>query len=309
MALCRVCKDKGIKKEADVFLKEDKLYLCEQHFNERFEKNVLSTIKKYRMAKKDDKILVALSGGKDSMALWYVLNKLGYNAKGFHIDLGIGEYSKKSKEVVLTLANILKQEVIIIDIKKELGATIPKIANKITRKTCAICGTIKRYYFNYVAHKNRFNIIATGHNFDDEVSTLFGNILQWNFKYLSKKYPVLWEDEFFPRKIKPFALTTEEEIINYVKFNKIPYITCRCPMSENTPTNYIYKEILLELSGKFRGLRKKFYKTYLKDVFPLFNQQKEKYLNKKLTHCKICGEPSLHEICSVCQIKQKLKEN
>ena len=79
--------------------------------------------------------------------------------------------------------------------------------------------------------------------------------------------------------------------------------------AKKTPTSLIYKETLMELSKKFRGIRKKFYKVYLKDVFNKFAQDKEKYLNnKKLQFCKICGEPSLNEICNICKLKKEFKK-
>ena len=71
------------------------------------EKRFIDTVKKYKLFNKKEKILVALSGGKDSTVVAYLLKKNGYNIEGFHIDLEIGEYSKKCRKAVEELCNDL----------------------------------------------------------------------------------------------------------------------------------------------------------------------------------------------------------
>ena len=84
-------------------MRQHRLALCEAHFVEWVEKMTFSFIKKHRMFEPDDRILVAVSGGKDSLSLWRILLKLGFQADGLYMDLGIDagcSYSKRSGEYV-----------------------------------------------------------------------------------------------------------------------------------------------------------------------------------------------------------------
>jgi uncharacterized protein (TIGR00269 family) len=301
---CRICRTKGIKKDAVVFLPHHRLALCKDHFIEWFEKRVDKTIKEFRMFNKKDRILVAVSGGKDSLALWHALHKLGYEADGLYIDLGIGEYSQLSKELAKNFADKISRTLHIVDLKEELY-TIPTIEKTVDRPACSACGVIKRYYMNKYARELGYNVIATGHNLDDEAAVLFGNTLQWDLKYLSRQYPVLKEEGDFVRKVKPLCKITEKESALYSVFNNIDYIEEECPFSEGA-SSIEYKLVINQLEEKHPGIKLKFYSDFLRKVYPIFKhyqEEKEKGLNK----CEICGEPSYSNICGVCRIKLQVE--
>lgn len=80
---CTICKAKGGKEKAVVFLPHHRLALCRDHYIQWFEKRVEKNDKRVQDVLKKDRILVAVSGGKDSLTLWNVLTKLGYEADGF----------------------------------------------------------------------------------------------------------------------------------------------------------------------------------------------------------------------------------
>ncbi len=280
-----------------------RLALCKEHFVEWFERYTERTIKEFKMFTKKDRILVAISGGKDSLSLWHVLRKLGYEADGLYIDLGIGEYSKKSKEKVERFAQRINARVIVVDLKEEL-ASIPELKKVTTREACSVCGLVKRYNFNRVAKEHGYNVVATGHNLDDEASALFANVLNWNEKYLGRKYPVLEEEEGFVRKVKPFCKFTEKETALYSLLNGIDYIEEECPFSEGA-TFIFYKKVLNEIEEKIPGTKLRFYLDYLRKIYPKFRKPEEK---KELKPCKVCGEPTMGEICSVCRMKERLKK-
>ncbi|HIQ49388.1 MAG TPA: TIGR00269 family protein [Aquifex aeolicus] len=296
MKRCRVCKNKAI-----IYMPHHRLALCRNHFIEWFEKYTEKTIKEFKMFTKKDKILVAISGGKDSLALWYVLGKLGYKADGLYIHLGIGEYSERSKEKVYKFAERVGGNVIIVDLKEEV-ATIPELVKISSREACSVCGLVKRYNFNKVAKEKGYNVVATGHNLDDEASALLANVLNWNEKYLGRKYPVLEEEEGFVRKVKPFCKFTEKETALYALLNGIDFIEEECPFSEDA-TSVFYKEILNKIEERSPGTKLRFYLDYLRKIYPKFKKEEDK---KNLKPCKVCGQPTMADICPVCRLKEKV---
>ncbi|RUM29576.1 MAG: TIGR00269 family protein [Aquifex sp.] len=297
MKKCRICGKKAI-----IYMPHHRLALCREHFVEWFEKYTERTIKEFKMFSKKDKILVAISGGKDSLALWHVLRKLGYEADGLYINLGIGEYSEKSKEKVLKFAQKINGKAIIVDLKEEI-AGIPELMKITTREACSVCGLVKRYNFNKVAKEKGYNVIATGHNLDDEASALLANVLNWNEKYLGRKYPVLEEEAGFVKKVKPFCKFTEKETALYALLNGIDFIEEECPFSEDA-TSVFYKKILNEIEERSPGTKMRFYLDYLRKIYPKFRKEEEK---KELKPCKVCGEPTAGEICPVCKLKEKVE--
>ncbi|NPA42019.1 MAG: TIGR00269 family protein [Aquificae bacterium] len=291
---CRICGKKPI-----IYMPHHRLALCKEDFISWFERYTERTIKEFKMFSKEDKILVTVSGGKDSLALWFVLRKLGYEADGFYLHLGIGEYSERSKEKVEKFAQRLKAKLIVEDLKKEMGG-IPLLKDITSREACSVCGLVKRYNFNKVARDYGYTVVATGHNLDDEASSLLSNVINWNIKYLGRKYPVLKEEEGFVRKVKPFCKFTEKETALYALLNGIDFIEEECPFSEDA-SSIFYKEILNRIEEKFPGTKLRFYLEYLRKVYPRFKEEGE----RDLQPCKVCGQPSPSEICPVCRLREK----
>jgi tRNA(Ile)-lysidine synthase TilS/MesJ len=130
-----------------------------------------------------EKILVAVSGGKDSLSLWDILINLGYQVDGIYISLGIGEkngYSDLSRQMCEKFSRERNQELHIIDVKGEYGESIPQIAQRTRRgknKACSVCGLTKRHLMNQVSRNYNYDVLVTGHNLDDEAAVLFGNTL------------------------------------------------------------------------------------------------------------------------------------
>ena len=153
------------------------------------EKLVKETIKKYKICSKKEKILVALSGGKDSCLVAYLLKKFGYNVEGFHIDLKIGKYSEECLKKVKEICEENEIKLHVYDMKKEMGAGMCYLRTAIQSKqkgqikNCAICGVIKKWLMNKCARRIKgVNKIATGHNLDDEAQTFLMNIYQKRIK-------------------------------------------------------------------------------------------------------------------------------
>ena len=89
---CRTCRGPAI-----IDLPRHNANFCAEHFVELCRRQVQKAIDEHRMFSREDRILVAVSGGKDSLAVWDVLGELGYRADGYFVALGIGEYSEHSR--------------------------------------------------------------------------------------------------------------------------------------------------------------------------------------------------------------------
>ena len=116
-----------------------------------------------------------------------MLLELGYDAPGLYLGLGIGGYSDRSGEVTKAFAAERGAELIVVDLERDYGYDIPTAGRKGSRSTCAVCGLSKRYVFNRAALEGGFDVIATGHNLDDEAATLLGNTLRWQTEYIARQ--------------------------------------------------------------------------------------------------------------------------
>jgi tRNA-5-methyluridine54 2-sulfurtransferase len=262
------------------------------------EQKVKNTIRKYKLLDKKDKILVALSGGKDSAVTAYILKKLGYNIEGIHLSLGLGEYSRKCLKSVEKLCDILKIKLHIYYIKEETGKNMVKIFREKDKKlsNCTLCGVIKKWYLNKKARELKVDKIATGHNFNDEIETFFMNILKGSPNLNSNFSPILKiKNKKFVVKIKPLFFILNDEIDNYsIKLN-LPIHRKICPYRQET-----YR---VEIRDFMKRISEKEKKNLMNNFLELSKRIKED--KKSIRYCKICGEPSRGEICKRCRLLKK----
>jgi len=150
------------------------------------------TINRYRMVKGGDRILAAVSGGKDSAVLLHLLAKakesLGISLIALHINLGIGSYSENCYRAAVKLAELLGVPIITVDLE-ELGIPIPKLIGLTSRNPCSICGTVKRYLMNFAAVSLGASSVATGHNLDDVMHFILKTFLLGDMDQLVKLKP------------------------------------------------------------------------------------------------------------------------
>jgi len=285
-------------KVAQINLRIYNLKLCNDCFLEFFSRRVRSTIEKFKMANLNDKILVAVSGGKDSLSLWLLLYELGFSVRGLHINLGIENFSEKAQEKVEKFSQEFGLELKIVNIKDIFGRGVKELARIAHRAPCRVCGMLRRYIMNQEAKE--FNCIATGHTLDDEASSLLGNILYWREGYLARQSPILEEEGSLRKKIKPFSFTSEEEIVIYARLKNIDFFEERCPLSKGA-TSFVYKEVFNLLEKRMPAIKLNFYKEFLRKKF--FKDKKEVNLNP----CKICGYLTVDSICNFCKLKEKVK--
>jgi uncharacterized protein (TIGR00269 family) len=308
---CRKC-----DRQAVFNMRQHKLALCEAHYPEWFIAQTERAIQKYRMFTPDERVLVAVSGGKDSLALWDVLLRLGYQADGLYIDLGIdggSRYSSASREKVEQFVGErpeVRPALHIVDLKAEYGETLPEVARRVRRgrgKPCSVCGLIKRHAMNRVTRDGGYNVLATGHNLDDEVAVLFGNVLHWQTGYLARQAPVLpARQDGLARKVKPFCRLYERETAAYTLITGIDYIYDECPHATGA-TSLRHKGTLNRMEEESPGTKLQFYLGFLRArQAGFFCTEAEEV---ELHPCSTCGQPtSAPELCTFCRLWEKRRE-
>ena len=301
-------------RSAAINMRQHKLALCAEHYLEWFAQQTQRFIQKYRMFDRSDRILVAVSGGKDSLALWDVLDRLEYQVDGLHINLGINHetaYSLVSMQKTQSFAQDRGFNLSIVDVPHEEGASIPEAARLTLRgksKPCSICGITKRHFMNRIGLELGYDVLITGHNLDDEVAVLFGNTINWQSGYLIRQSPVLeGRPEGFIRKAKPFFRFYERETAAYAFLRGIDYIQEECPFAVGAKTIY-YKEMLNQMESKRPGLKLNFYLSFLRAKEEgLFSQ--DRFIPIEDLHpCETCGQPTTApQQCTHCRTWERVR--
>jgi len=296
---CQRCKG-----DATVEVRRHHTAFCNEHFIEFFDRQVERAIDGEHMFTRGDRVLVAVSGGKDSLALWDVLRRLGYDATGLYINLGIGEYSEESHRKSVAFAEGQGLELLVADIPHEYGMNVEEFARATRRVSCSACGLSKRYLFNRVAVDHGFQVVATGHNLDDEAAVLFGNLLHWQIEYLARQAPVLPSTHpRLARKVKPLYRIAEREAAAYAIVRGIDYIVDECPNSVGAKS-LLYKDALNLLEQAAPGTKQSLYWGFLERGRPLVAAQD----NATLRDCVHCGQPTTAEVCAFCRMTERAAE-
>jgi tRNA(Ile)-lysidine synthase TilS/MesJ len=244
---CRVCRGPAI-----IDLPRHNANFCAEHFQQLCRRQVEKAIKDHDMLQPGERVLVAVSGGKDSLALWDILVDLGYEADGLYIGLGIGDYSDESLGYTQRFADERGLNLRVISLRSDLGFDIPTASAATKRVPCSACGLTKRHLFDSAALEGGYSVVATGHNLDDEAAVLFGNTLRWDIDYLARQLPVLPARPGFPRKVKPLVRLTEREMAAWCIVRGIDYIVEEGPMAEGN-RHLGYKAALNRLEDQSPG--------------------------------------------------------
>ena len=304
---CKVCKGPAV-----IELRQHNAAFCADHFVAFCHRQVARTIKKFKMFPPDAKILVAVSGGKDSLALWDILNELGYDTDGLVIGLGIGEYSTSSTQFAVDFAAERSLTLHRYDLAETHGFTVPEAAEATKRVPCSACGLSKRHIFDAVAVDNGYDVVVTGHNLDDEAAVLWGNVARWQADYLARQHPVLAERDGFPRKCKPLVRLSEREMAAYCVVRGIDYVVDECPMAAGNK-HLEYKGLLNDMEVASPGAKHSFYFGFLERGAPLFAEAfgtaKADDVNDDcapLSPCNRCGRPSSNDTCAFCALVNRV---
>jgi uncharacterized protein (TIGR00269 family) len=297
---CRKCGG-----SAALELRRHNAAFCSPHFIEFFRKQVAEAIHKHRMFTRDEPILVAVSGGKDSLALWDALLEDGYQTAGLYLDLGIFDYSHESKAKCEAFAASRGQKLYVERVADAVGAPIPDVQKATRRPACSACGLSKRYLMNRAALEHGYAVVATGHNLDDEAATLFGSVLTWQMEALPRQSPALPSSHpKLVRRVKPLYRLSELETAGYAFLRGIDYIVEECPFSKGA-TSLAHKEVLNRLEEASPGAKHNFLFGFLEKARPAFERLEAVVLKE----CSRCGQVTTGEICAFCKLADRVKQH
>lgn len=282
--------------------------LCKECFIKSIEKKVISTIKKENFIEKGDKVLVALSGGKDSVVTLEILNSYVerriIELCAVTIDEGIAGYRNDGIEISKAHAERLGIPHKIVSFKDTFGISIDEImALDEHRGSCTYCGVFRRWIINRVAREFGATKIVTGHNLDDETQAIMMNYLEGNVENLAKIGPKTEsKSELFTVKIKPLREVPENEIALYAEAKGLEVHSTPCP--------YAQASFRKEVANIMKDLSKE-HPTIMYSTLRGFDKirpaiRAEMSHNYEFDRCERCGEPSSNKLCRACTFLEEL---
>lgn len=205
---------------------------------------VRDTIEKYRLLEKGDRVVIAVSGGPDSVCLLNILALLaeeyGLALLAAHLNHGLrGAESDRDEAFVRRLCS---------ELGIPLESRLVRIAN-IRRKECLeeICREERYKYLAAVCRNNRFTRIALGHNLDDRVETILMNFLRGSGPEGLKGFMPMRDGIY----IRPLFNTTRQEILDFLSSMKLPYVVDSSNESESYLRNRLRRRLIPELKRRY----------------------------------------------------------
>ncbi len=219
-------------------------------------KKVGQAIGDFQLTADGDKILVAVSGGKDSLTMLHVLRRLQvkapvkYHLEAAYVDNKFEEFDRER------LVNYMAR----IDIPFHIIPAGDGGINEIIIQAlqpgdcpCSLCSRVRRGVLYDFAWKRGFNKLALGHHMDDFVETLLLNLFFiGQIKGMSAN---LLCDDGKGRVIRPLVYVPEELIVKFAYKTKIPVQSCGCPYSQGDLKRKMLKTLLENLHQKYPGIK------------------------------------------------------
>lgn len=281
---------------------------CRRHFIHYFERRVLKTIRDHGLIRKGERIGVACSGGKDSMSLLHILNKISRDGKFFRltaigVDEGIAGYRKGTLK---NLRNFCRREKIPLEIysfKKEFGLTLDEIVKKTREKPCSICGVLRRSVLNQRARGLGLDRLAVAHNMDDEIQSILMNQFRRNIRALARLGPApgIVKSKKFVKRVKPLYFMREKESASYAFLKGFLDGCSECPNARGS-FRISLRNFINQVETRHPGSKQGITNSFL-EMLPALRHA---YKGMGLEACRKCGEPCSQRECRACRILEKL---
>jgi len=272
---------------------------------------VRRTINKHKMLDDKDRIAVAISGGKDSAVLLHILHNIesaypDSEILPVTIDEGIQGYRNEALKSAQELTRSLNFKLEILSFEELFGHSLDEIVKRRTSSSlgaCSYCGVFRRRALNIAAQNLRADVIAMGHNLDDEIQTVLMNILRGDSARIAKtNVPRNMSVEGFVPRIKPITEITERDVVAYAHYLKLPYHDVPCPYAEEAYRNDI-RSFLNNMEYKRPGTLL----ATLRSSEAMTRAFRQNPVKWEFTHCEKCGAPSPSKLCKVCEMLESIE--
>jgi uncharacterized protein (TIGR00269 family) len=263
------------------------------------------------MLEPNDTVVVAVSGGKDSVTLLRILWKLERRFPparlvALTVDEGISGYRDEAISISREACEELKIEHAVVSFEDLFGTTMDDIASR--RKElhpCSYCGVLRRKALNEAARRLGATKLATAHNLDDETQTVILNMMHGDIErtlqtpQVTNKAPA----GFIPR-IKPLADVPERETALYAYASGVRFQTTACPHGNDALRGDI-RVMLNRLESKHPGLKY----TLARSIEKLAVSTGGIRERRAFQTCAVCGDPTPNDVCEACLMLRTLKTN
>jgi tRNA(Ile)-lysidine synthetase-like protein len=214
--------------------------------SKKIESKIRKAIFEFDLLKDVKSLAVALSGGKDSLTLLYMLFKIlkngfNINLKAIHIDGSFSCGANISKKILKDICDSLNVQFLssALDIEYE-------------KLNCYSCSRERRKLIFDIAKKNNCDVIAFGHHRDDNIQTLLLNL--FHKAEFASMMPKIKFKKIQATIIRPLIYVEEKEIITFAKKNDFLKTSCQCPFGKNSNRKKIDK-IIEKIEFDFPNIR------------------------------------------------------
>ena len=277
--------------------------LCDAHFRESVERRVRRELRKQGPLRKDARVAIALSGGKDSVVTLRLLHETfrdnpRISLVAVSVDEGIEGYRPPSLDVARRHCEELGVEHVVLSYRETAGVTMDLVVRDARRQRapCAYCGVMRRRNLNEAARRVGATHLATGHNLDDTAQSILMNHLRGDVERLARMGPHR-ADRVQPGlvpRLLPLRLVPEKEVALYAILRGWAFHDGECPYASDA-TRGRYRDLLLDLEEKEPGTRHALVAGHDK-LARLLRSAAE------LRACRECGEPTSSETCRACAL-------
>jgi uncharacterized protein (TIGR00269 family) len=295
-------------KRSVILVRYSGAHLCRRHFSEFVERRVKHELRRQVDLQRDERIAIAVSGGKDSVVAMFLVKKILGARKDMEfcaitVDEGIEGYRESAIPLVAENCSSLDIEHKVVSFRGLYGFTMDDIAEaERNMSACSYCGVMRRAALNRAAREWQATRLATGLNLDDTAQSIMMNFSRGDVERLARLGPHRRHQANLVPRIQPLRTIPENETALYALVNDIPHHDLECPYASEALRND-YRAVVSQLEDRYPGTRH----SILRSHEQMMDALERAYPAATLHQCE-CGEPTVGERCKVCELVASLSE-